>query len=68
MNGFELGGMNLRVTKALVGGPMPEGMKALDKMPPAPAQPVVPASVVAAAMSINSSIGEWPSWYSPYIC
>ncbi|KAJ3217497.1 Poly(U)-binding-splicing factor puf60 [Dinochytrium kinnereticum] len=30
---FELGGLRLRATKAIVGGPIPEGMKALDKIP-----------------------------------
>ncbi|KAJ1970427.1 hypothetical protein H4R33_007276, partial [Dimargaris cristalligena] len=33
MNGFDLGGMPLRIRKAVVGGPLPEGMSALDRVP-----------------------------------
>ncbi|KAJ3032964.1 Poly(U)-binding-splicing factor puf60 [Rhizophlyctis rosea] len=64
MNGFELGGMNLRVMKALVGGPMPDGMNALDKIPVV-AAPSVPPSVLAAASSINNSIAQKAGMTSP---
>ncbi|KAJ1654539.1 hypothetical protein IWQ61_005545 [Dispira simplex] len=39
MNGFDLGGMSLRLRKAMVGGPLPEGMSLLEKIPEFPAAP-----------------------------
>ena len=44
MNNFELGGLILHVGKAVIGGPLPEGMKAIEKLPPLPAgmSPAIP--------------------------
>ncbi|CAG8460224.1 5159_t:CDS:2 [Ambispora gerdemannii] len=36
MNNFELGGLILHVGKAVIGGPLSEGMKAIEKLPPLP--------------------------------
>lgn len=33
MNNFEIGGQHLRVSRCLIGGPLGEGMKVLEKMP-----------------------------------
>ncbi|TPX60701.1 hypothetical protein PhCBS80983_g01578 [Powellomyces hirtus] len=58
MNNFELGGLPLRVRKALVGGPMPPGMKNIDELPAVPAAPAVPARVLNVAQNINSTIAQ----------
>ena len=55
MNGFVIGDQAFQVRKSIVGGPMPEGMKALDKMPNLSAN--IPADVWETANSINSNIG-----------
>lgn len=55
MNGFVIGDQAFQVRKAIVGGPMPEGMKALDKMPVLPTN--IPADVWETANSISSNIG-----------
>ncbi|KAJ3083807.1 Poly(U)-binding-splicing factor puf60 [Quaeritorhiza haematococci] len=60
MNLFELGGLPLRVCKAMFGGPLPEGMKALDKLPAGPMGVglAIPATVLNVAKGINSSIAQ----------
>ncbi|KXS20820.1 hypothetical protein M427DRAFT_107741 [Gonapodya prolifera JEL478] len=59
MNGFELGGLQLRICKCLVGGPFPEGMKGLDKVPLVNPQKIsLPPAVLVAAQSINTSIAK----------
>ncbi|KAJ3289935.1 Poly(U)-binding-splicing factor puf60 [Borealophlyctis nickersoniae] len=58
MNGFELGGMHLRVMKAIVGGPLPEGMKSLEKMAPGAPIAAIPAKALNTAMSINNTIAR----------
>ncbi|KAJ1735979.1 hypothetical protein LPJ61_000238 [Coemansia biformis] len=59
MNGFQLGNLVLRVRKCVVGGPLGEGMAALDAEPRALPQPVVqpPQQVMDVVASINRSIG-----------
>jgi hypothetical protein len=42
MNNFELGGLILHVGKAVIGGPLSEGMRALEKLPPLPAGAQLP--------------------------
>jgi len=56
MNGFVIGDQAFQVRKSIVGGPMPEGMKALDKMPNLSAN--IPADVWETANSINNNIGN----------
>jgi len=56
MNGFVIGEQGFQVSKSIIGGPMPEGMKALDKMPNLSAN--IPADVWETANSINSNIGK----------
>ncbi|GBC00242.1 hypothetical protein RclHR1_00380010 [Rhizophagus clarus] len=46
MNNFELGGLILHVGKAVIGGPLSEGMKAIDKLPPLPAGATPPPPIV----------------------
>jgi len=55
MNNFVIGEQAFQVRKSIIGGPMPEGMKALDKMPVLSAN--IPADVWETANSINSNIG-----------
>ncbi|KAI9004180.1 hypothetical protein BC832DRAFT_592866 [Gaertneriomyces semiglobifer] len=57
MNNFELGGLPLRVRKAILGGALPNGMKSLESMS-APVAPAVPASVLNLAQKVNSTIAE----------
>ncbi|CAG8564434.1 6936_t:CDS:2 [Paraglomus brasilianum] len=59
MNNFELGGLILHVGKAVIGGPLPEGMKAIEKLPPlpagmSPAMPLATPSVSAAAAAVKA--------------
>ncbi|KAI8825672.1 uncharacterized protein EV422DRAFT_513784 [Fimicolochytrium jonesii] len=59
MNNFELGCLPLRVRPAIIGGPMPVGMKNLDQLPVIPVVPaVVPARVLNVAQNINSTIAQ----------
>ncbi|KAI9101966.1 hypothetical protein DFS34DRAFT_612210 [Phlyctochytrium arcticum] len=60
MNNFELGGQHLRLMKALVGGPLPDGMKSLDSLPQptTPISAAVPASVLNVAHNINNTIAQ----------
>jgi poly(U)-binding-splicing factor PUF60 len=52
MNGFELGGLQLKVMKAMVGIPMPEGMSSM------PDQDIsMPANVVEIANAISRAVG-----------
>ncbi|GBC46047.1 poly(U)-binding-splicing factor PUF60-like isoform X2 [Rhizophagus irregularis DAOM 181602=DAOM 197198] len=46
MNNFELGGLILHVGKAVIGGPLSEGMKAIEKLPPLPAGATPPPPIV----------------------
>ncbi|KAG4096314.1 hypothetical protein H8356DRAFT_943371 [Neocallimastix lanati (nom. inval.)] len=59
MNGFVIGDQAFQVRKSIVGGPMPEGMKALDKMPNLSAN--IPADVWETANSINNNIAAVPN-------
>ncbi|KAJ2779283.1 hypothetical protein H4R18_004091 [Coemansia javaensis] len=58
MNGFQLGNLVLRVRRCVVGGPLGDGMAALDAHPPP--QPAVrpPQEVMDVAASINESISR----------
>ncbi|KAK9764436.1 hypothetical protein K7432_008058, partial [Basidiobolus ranarum] len=56
MNGFELGGLPLHVCKAIVGGPLGEGMKALNKIAKSTPHIQLPEQVLNAAKNINNSI------------
>ncbi|CAG8534769.1 19894_t:CDS:10 [Cetraspora pellucida] len=47
MNNFELGGLILHVGKAVIGGPLSEGMKAIEKLPPLPVGVTPPPTLVA---------------------
>jgi hypothetical protein len=60
LNGFEIGGMQLRVTKVMLGVPMPAGMSSIDKVnvPSVAASAAIPAAVLSAANAINSSIAQ----------
>ncbi|KNC97463.1 uncharacterized protein SPPG_07380 [Spizellomyces punctatus DAOM BR117] len=58
MNNFELGGQPLRMMKAMIGGPLPPGMKSLETMPPVPVVATVPASVLNVAHNINNTIAQ----------
>jgi hypothetical protein len=63
MNNFELGGLILHVGKAVIGGPLSEGMKAIDKLPPLPAgatppPPIVTSPSVSAAGMLRIDIIE----------
>ncbi|CAG8437787.1 15277_t:CDS:10 [Acaulospora morrowiae] len=57
---FELGGLTLHVGKAVIGGPLSEGMKAIEKLPPLPAGATPPQtlstspSVTAAAAAAKA--------------
>jgi len=59
MNNFVIAEQSLQVSKSIIGGPMPEGMKALDKMPNLSAN--IPADVWETANSINNNIGAVPN-------
>jgi len=59
MNNFVIGEQAFQVRKSIIGGPMPEGMKALDKMPVLSAN--IPADVWETANSINSNIAAVPN-------
>jgi len=65
MNGFVIGDQAFQVRKSIIGGPMPEGMKALNKMPNLSAN--IPADVWETANSINSNIGNWLKSINLYI-
>ncbi|KAI9207909.1 uncharacterized protein BJ171DRAFT_491974 [Polychytrium aggregatum] len=65
MNNFELGGLSLRVSKSIVGGPMAPGMASLENLPQSsdtptarPANPAIPSSVLDVASTINSNIAQ----------
>ncbi|CAJ0752389.1 7346_t:CDS:2 [Entrophospora sp. SA101] len=54
MNNFELGGLMLRVRKAVIGGPLSEGMKSIEKLPP-PLPPPPQASSLSLFGGMSSS-------------
>ncbi|ORX99324.1 hypothetical protein K493DRAFT_335793 [Basidiobolus meristosporus CBS 931.73] len=56
MNGFELGGLSLHVCKAIVGGPLGEGMEEIKKITKSVLATQVPEQVLHAAKNINNSI------------
>ncbi|KAJ3103736.1 Poly(U)-binding-splicing factor puf60 [Phlyctochytrium planicorne] len=56
---FELGGLTLRATKAIIGGPLPEGMKALEKMPKIE-NPFKSIPSLVAASSTSSGLAGLP--------
>ncbi|KAJ3022814.1 Poly(U)-binding-splicing factor puf60 [Thoreauomyces humboldtii] len=64
MNNFELGGVPLRVRKAIIGGPMPPGMKNIDSIRPLltpgfpQTAPKIPMQVLTAAQNINNAIAQ----------
>ncbi|KAJ2160754.1 hypothetical protein GGF46_002000 [Coemansia sp. RSA 552] len=57
MNGFSLGNQTLRVGRCVVGGPLGEGMGALDAVPSAAPAVQPPQQVMDVVASINKSIG-----------
>ncbi|ORX80721.1 hypothetical protein BCR32DRAFT_268691 [Anaeromyces robustus] len=59
MNNFVIGEQAFQVRKSIVGGPMPDGMKALDKIPVFSAN--IPEDVWKTANSINSNIAAVPN-------
>ncbi|KAI9022588.1 hypothetical protein DFJ74DRAFT_670190 [Hyaloraphidium curvatum] len=58
MNGFEIGGMQLRVTKTMIGGPMPVGMSIMERGASPGAPVTLPAAVLSAATAINTNIAQ----------
>lgn len=63
LNNFELGGLQLHVGPAIVGGPLSEGMKALDKLPATQLAPVasstsIPPAAVAAVNAANAVVAS----------
>ena len=46
MNNFKLGGLMLRIRKAVIGGPLSEGMKSIEKL-----QPLLPPPQQASSSS-----------------
>ncbi|ORX57306.1 hypothetical protein BCR36DRAFT_395394 [Piromyces finnis] len=59
MSGFVIGEQAFQVRKSIIGGPMPEGMKALDKIPVLSSN--IPADVWETANSINNNIAAVPN-------
>ncbi|KAJ1921089.1 hypothetical protein H4219_000947 [Mycoemilia scoparia] len=58
MNGFKLGNQLMRVRVCVVGGPLGDGMAALEKLPqPNLSKMSLPNEVLSVAESINSSLG-----------
>ncbi|CAG8442546.1 10646_t:CDS:2 [Acaulospora colombiana] len=51
---FELGGLTLHVGKAVIGGPLSEGMKAIEKLPPLPAG-VAPPPTLSTSPSVTAA-------------
>ncbi|KAJ2717050.1 hypothetical protein H4R19_000217 [Coemansia spiralis] len=57
MNGFQLGHLVLRVRRCVIGGPLGDGMAALDAEPHPPPAVQPPQEVMDMAASINQRIG-----------